>query len=79
MKKFFLIALMIFSLGFAAPTAAGGGSGYGVQCYTYECLLAQQEIQYLLDAIWWEKQKMYPNWEAIRQAEARIRFLSTIR
>ena len=51
----------------------------GVNCQSYQCQQAQQEIQYLYDAIYFEKQKQYPNWPAIKQAEARIRWLQQIR
>ena len=50
----------------------------GSNC-SYQCQQAQQEIQYLLNAIYWEQRKPRPNWAAIRQAEQRINQLRRIR
>ena len=60
---------------FAASTAT---AGY-IECRTYQCHAAQQEIQYLYDAIWFERQKPFPCWPCIEDAQRRIQYLQTIR
>lgn len=76
-KKTLITAFLIICM--SAPGVINTVSAGFAQCQTYDCQLAQQEIQYLYDAIYYEKQKPYPNWNAIRQAEQRIRWLMTIR
>lgn len=53
--------------------------GGAVQCQTYNCQRAQDEIRYLLNAIYWERQKPSPCWSCIRNAQQRINFLRTIK
>lgn len=78
MIKKFLIGLYIFAIVLAIFTAPQINAG-GVQCQSYQCHQAQQEIQYLYDAIWREKQKQLPNNAAINNAQARIDWLDQIR
>ncbi len=77
MIKKFTIALFIIATLMAmvsAPIVFAGGF-----CQTYQCQQAQQEIQYLYDAIWREKSKQYPNWNWIQQVQNRINWLNQIR
>ena len=68
-----MLAIVLAVVG--APHVNAGG----VQCQSYACHQAQQEIQYLYDAIWRERQRQYPNYVAINQAKARIQWLNQIR
>lgn len=77
-KKILLICLITI-LGAAAGILTAPAQAGGVRCQTYQCQQAQQEIQYLYDAIWYERQKLTPCWQCIRDAEDRIRWLMTIR
>lgn len=77
MIKKFAIGIYILAIMLAVfsprPGIAGGF------CQTYQCQQAQQEIQYLYDAIWREKGKQYPNWNWIQQVQNRINWLNQIR
>ena len=76
-KKFAIVLFIMATLMamYSAPIVFAGG----VQCQTYQCHQAQQEIQYLYDAIWRESEKRYPNYAAMNQAQERINWLENIR
>jgi len=78
MIKKFLMGLYIFAIVMVVFTSSQINAGSG-QCQTYACHQAQQEIQYLYDAIWREKQRQYPNYVMINQAQARIQWLNQIK
>lgn len=95
MIKKILIGLYIFACVlavFSAPSIKASEAGASeasedsdavltvvVQCKTYQCYQAQQEIQYLYDAIWRESQKRHPNYAEMNQAQSRINELAEIK
>ncbi len=77
-KKFLLVCLLVV-MGATAGILTAPAQAGGVACQSYACQQAQQEIQYLYDAIWREKNRQYPNWNWIQQVQNRINWLNTIR
>ncbi len=77
-KKFIIVCLVVF-IGIYASILTAPAQAGAVVCLTYQCRQAQQEIQYLYDAIWRESEKLYPNYAAMDQAQERINRLNNIR